>query len=301
MTLFQSLCVLLLLLFISCAHASPKINDADLFPYVESFTKGKTTLHYLASAHAVKTDSPTFQLIDRELKEFKPQAIVLESFPRAFGISPERMVAHAKTEGANGIFRGGEDIYAVKRAAELHIEFVGGEPDQATVLKAVLAQGFTIQDLLGFYFVRQIPADRRVHPLDEKSMPGTYQHYLETWSQELKVPQAAQPSYTEFKNWFQATCKIPFKVGQIDAVTTAPREDGKCLHALSALINRVRIEVSIATLREMLDRHDRVLMIYGGSHLQNDRKEIEKILGPAASRFPPQGHEQIVSLFKPRR
>ncbi len=235
---------------------------------------------FLAVHHVNEVASSTFNLIDQALGRFSSiEVMVLEGFPREFGISPNRIVELFRNDGSDGFFKGGETSYIVRKSRHLGIPFVGTERSEFEVKTAMIQKGYAELDLLYFYFVRAIPQLSRNGSLKSESIENLFQRTIKRDLKDLEITSDA-PNYDDFLKWYRQKNKIEFKVNEISYEITAPLLDGTLFtQKLSAAVGQLRDYSMAETIAEMLNRFDTVLVVFGGSHWAPQAKIFEDWFG----------------------
>ena len=251
-------------------------------PYVAMYERGEKTLRYLASTHQHRAPNPVFEMIDRELDEMAPQAIVIEGIPADLGSSPQGFPTDCEVAFDSGVWPSGEAGYAACRARERAIPFTGAEPSPADVLSLLPRSGFTVRDLLYYYVVRQIGVWRRTGELDERSFEALFEEFIDTWA----PPHRQDPSSfssADFAAWYCENNGEPFAPETLPSSVSAPMSgpDALFTQRVSDFVDRVRNTVIVQTIASMLQAHDRVLVVYGAGHHVQQAPVLEEMLGPA--------------------
>jgi hypothetical protein len=244
-------------------------------PFIEFYQNGKFRLIYLAAHHEVTEESKTFQLIHAlfEKKQFK--IVILEGFPKSYGVSPLRMLEHAKSKGVS------EGALAIRLAEKKQVAFLGGEPPEVSVAQAVLKAGYTPQDLLGFYFVRQLPTLKWEKALRGGNIEGVYSQFMSWQKTAAGFDKSLLFDFSAFKVWYKKTNHKDFDLSSFDDDEPAPNEHGHYLtQRISSVVGRVRDAFIVETITEELNEYGEVLVIYGASHLETQRPALFQMLGP---------------------
>jgi hypothetical protein len=250
------------------------------YPYLAHYQFGSKNLFYIAAHHSNSTKSPTFKMIDKILTNYSVQAVLLEGFFHSYGINPKRMIDYAMKDGKDGYFRGGEPIFSIQRSVAGKVNFTGGEPDEKVIMKAVLDKRYTLEDLFGFYFVRQVPEFKEDPSLDHKNPEALYKRFESGMAHTLSISEENIPSFAEFKRWYQKGNKVRFSFTKIDSEVPAPLGDGKLLtQRVSAVVDEIRNAYIVSVIAELLNKFDNILVVYGGSHLASQQLAIEEMLG----------------------
>jgi len=123
------------------------------------YTDGVKEVHYLGVAHGPKSIDAKFGCkydnLEADIQIFRPDAIILEGIPSSLGYNPATVIKsyndgiasdplfHESTEGWT----------AIKLALAQHIDFIGAEPTERESFKALRDQGFSEEDIVGYYFL----------------------------------------------------------------------------------------------------------------------------------------------------
>ena len=128
---------------------------------------GSKQLIFIAAQHANRDDSLTFRLIRDAYAVFQIDTVIAEGFPTSRGANPASVFEYAAKSSArpDGFVEGGETVPTVVGARQENATLWGGEPDDLSIKARILAQDFSVEDLLGFYVLRNIPqwiGERRI-------------------------------------------------------------------------------------------------------------------------------------------
>lgn len=264
-------------LILPWSKASENLDTARS-PALYEFKYKEKTLLYLASQHSNKITDPTFQLI-KTASDRRPDIFILEGFSKDLGISPASVISAVLDGIKDGFYPSGEAAYAVQLANDTKIPFVGGEPSDLFILKRIEAQKYSVNDLLSFNFVRRMPQINRSGELNAKSVESSYNEYIKAKAQTLEYK---GPTYTfqEFKKWYRDKQGKEFSNLSGEKGETAPIDKGSYFtQKISLEVTRARDEHILQTIAEMLNQHDRVLVIYGSSHYRIQHEALKKVLG----------------------
>lgn len=261
---------------------SYELENAQPFarPFLARFEKDDRSLFFVAANHGC--DPKTFRLIDDVLATHRVRLVVVEGFPAGQGINPPEysrlLPGWAAADFCKG---GGEPAYAAFRAAEHGVSFVGGEPDEHTLVDAALKHGFTPEDLLGFYFVRQLPQFRRDGTLAAKGLDASFSFLIAAMAERAGLEKAgAQFSLDEFRDWYQKKQGKTFDAAALDDEEPAPVPSGKYFtQRISTVVGIVRDRVILQRIASFLASHRDLLVVYGGSHFPTLRPAFELLMG----------------------
>jgi hypothetical protein len=253
-------------------------------PFLEYFDTGRKSLVYVAARHENEAYSPTFTLIDRAFDIYEFRIVILEGFPASDGHSPAALIEDFAANVDGDFYRWGEPSYAALKADEMGIPFVGGEPDESDVLRAVQEAGFTAKDLAQFYFVNQIPQFLRDKSYHEKEPVEWYESFMPGVLRDLGLQPGALP-FDEFLGWYENLNGKRLDLETFDPEESAPLAKGKYgTHRISHEVGMARERFIVALIAESIDEYDHVLVVYGKSHLARQRPVLQAMLGEPARR-----------------
>jgi len=261
---------------------SPELEEAQPYalPFTARFEKDDRSLLFVAANHGC--DPKTFRLIDDALATHRVRLVVIEGFPAARRIDPAELRRLLPEWAARDFCKGGgEPGYAAFRAAEQGVSFVGGEPDEHALVDAALKQGFTPEDLLGFYFVRQLPQFRRDGTLEAKGLEGSFRFLIAAMAERASLEKAgARFSLDVFRDWYQKKQGKPFDAAAVGDEEPAPVPSGKYFtQRVSTVVGIVRDRLIVQRIATLLESHRNLLVVYGGSHFPTLRPALELLMG----------------------
>jgi hypothetical protein len=154
-----------------------------------------------------------------------------------------------------------------------------GEPYESDILEFLKAEGFTLEDLLGFYVTRQIPEWKRSGQWKKENMGQIIQDLLTSYQQ--RFGNRISFNFKEFTSWYASHVKSPKSYSDINVEDVGPYWDPSAtyLQKISGLIGIVRDRTIVLTIAGALREHSNVLVVYGASHLLTQLPALEDILG----------------------
>ncbi|MDD2773691.1 MAG: hypothetical protein PHP45_08335 [Elusimicrobiales bacterium] len=247
-------------------------------PFLVKFSTGGKSLWFVAAHHSNSVETDTFRLIKKAFTEFKPQALIVEGVERERGTSAESYKSLVKDADLDKtkFWLNGERGYAVAFAVKQKIACVGGEPPEK-YLNEELRKKYSMKDVFGFYVVRYIPQLKRQNP-DKKI---DFDKWYEKNAQRDWPITDAPVSLSEFKAWYGEKNKEKFDFDKIDNEISAPISGGKALFTqqVSYEVGIVRDIAILENIADMLNQYDRVLIVYGSGHFEQQAKALENMLG----------------------
>jgi hypothetical protein len=260
---------------------SRELQNAQLYqpPFLARFEKDGQGLYVVAAYHGC--DPRTFRLIDEVFATHQVRLAVVEGWPASGGVNPPMFTGSFKEWLASGFCQGGgESGYTAFHAQEHGASFIGGEPDEQAVVQAVLKQGFTVEDLLGFYFVRQVPQFRREGALETKGLEACFRMLIDGMGKKAGLQEAsAHFSLDQFRDWYGKRQGKTFDIATMDRQETAPLASGNFVQRLSSVTGIVRDRFTVDLIATHLAIEKYVLVVYGGSHFATQRPALEALMG----------------------
>jgi hypothetical protein len=247
------------------------------------YKSGTRNLIFIGAQHANRTDSLTFRLIRDAYSAFRIDSVIVEGFATSRGPNAARLVEYASTaKVTDGFQEAGETVPAVLGAVQEGAMLWGGEADDTQIKARALGQGFTADDLLGFYVLRSIPEwirEKKIEDAGDPRLAALVEDELSRNRQRLGFGAEILPGFTEWAAWYQATNGK--RIGR-DFVTeeVGPLSDGSfASNRIAAAISRARA----AHLHELMISHlnsgETVLVVFGSSHLMIHRPALDAALG----------------------
>lgn len=240
-------------------------------------------LVFVGAKHATRTDSLTFQLIGQTYASFHIDTVIVEGPPYAHGANSERLMNWVeKQREVDGFLEGGEIVPTVRGAREHGAVVWGGEPNDADIRARLLARGFELEDLLGFYTMRTVPQwirEQKIMGPDDSRTTRLIEAELEHNRARLQAPADVLPNYTSWAQWYERTNGKTFGAS-FQLEETAPLADGGYTsNKISEAIGRIRDEFLLELIARHLSSRERVLVVFGASHLMLLRTALSSMLG----------------------
>jgi len=261
-------------------------------PYVAKYEHDGKLLLYVASQHlAVEKypdllQHPTLKTTAALFAEYRPQVVIVEGIDTGAEVSPPKLVKHADECAASAYRQCGESFFAINAARKAGAAFVSGEPKSTEVRDQLVAAGYTAEDLLGFYLVRQIPQLRRQASFDPKTFPGVADAHLLRFQEQIGTKLAFD--YVAFTAWYAKHMTDPKSVLDVTNDTPAPHggPDATYVQKISNQVGVIRDRSVVERIGAMFAKYDRVLVVYGGSHLITQEPAFLPLGTPSYFRVP---------------
>ncbi|WP_129647570.1 hypothetical protein [Peristeroidobacter agariperforans] len=241
-------------------------------------------LVFVGAKHATRTDSPTFRLIEQAYCSFDIDTVIVEGPPYSHGANAERLFSWVERQrDIDGFVESGEIVPTVRGARDHRAVVWGGEPDDTEVRDRILARGFTLQDLVGFYTMRSVPQwmrEQKITGPDDSRTKQLIEAELERSRSRLRAPADVLPSHASWAQWYERTNGKPF-----DASFTleegGPLANGRyATNKIAEAIGRVRDGFLLEIIARHLNANQDVLVVFGASHLMMLRSALSSMLGP---------------------
>lgn len=288
--------ILILAGCISCTHAETLLPNLDLVrpysyelerrenipdrPLINIFERNGKRLVFLASHHENKVQSETFQLVKQAFKTNDVKFLMIEGYKNSRGTNPISFLEYTKKNSKDGFYKGAESSFAAEIANNLGIDFVGSEPDETDILAALNENKIPINDLLGFYFVRQVPQFKRDGSLETKDIQDLYNNFMAGTRQELALPKINDFTYERFLEWYRKANEKPFDLKSFDNEEAAPIANGKYYtQRISHIVSITRDRFIVSLIAKYLNERGTVLIVFGKGHLVSQRSALEGMLG----------------------
>ena len=251
-----------------------------IFPSTARFVRGDKQLSFVASRH---NDEDSIVWLEHEVDRLDPQVVVIEGLPREKGIHPPSVYTVIDgMDPAEVRATHNEAWVGAMSALQRDGEFVGGEPTSREVLNAIVATtDFTENDFICFLLVRMIPQWQRTGADLEGGFEALFGRRMDNISRVLEIPREEMPDWPAVQQWFADGNGTP-----LDVMTFSANQigHGRPDHDLMTKrigyhVNLVRNQTIARVIGEMLQRHDRVLVVYGGSHYQYVAPALVDMLG----------------------
>lgn len=244
------------------------------------FEKADRSLFFVAAHHGC--DPETFRLVQDVLANRRVRLVVVEGWPAERGKDPPEFTRLLPEWAAKDFCKGGgESGYAAFHAARRGVSFMGGEPNELALVEAARREGFTSEDLLGFYFVRQVPQFRRDGTLEAKGLDASFRSLVKVMGERAGLEEAsAHFSLDEFREWYRRRQGKTFDVAAMDDEEPAPIPAGKYFtQRVSSVIGVVRDRLILRSLARALTTEKDLLVVYGASHFPTLRPALESLMG----------------------
>ncbi len=248
-------------------------------PYAARYEHGGKSLSFVAAQHEHHIASKTFQIIDREFRQFLPEVVVIEGLETEHGTSPKFYSDAFRRYLQEESWPIGEPGLTASLASARGIPFIGGEPSDEKIRNVVVAGPIEPRDLLYYYVVRQIPQWKRTGEDQTQSFDELYARCVNHDMQILGLDDEELSDPATFAVWYEVKNGRPFKYEEVTVQHSAPLKGGLFTNEMSLRIGEVRDVHIVRLIADLLNNHDRVLVVYGAGHHVQQEKVLEKMLG----------------------
>ncbi len=250
-------------------------------PYAARYADGDRALTFVASRHEHLSGCLTFEVVEREIELLDPQVIVIEGLTSDHGFSPEGYGEWASGMPEGDRWVGGEAAYAASRALALDIPFIGAEPSRLAVREQIEEGPFELRDLVYYVTVRQIPQWKRSGEDEGKTFAELFDRYIVQCGRAYDIGPGEFSDLDDFEQWYAEKNERGFDYDEIDTNVTAPiaSDDALFTNRISARVGAIRDAHITGVIADMLNRYDRVLVVYGAGHHVQQARVLEDMLG----------------------
>lgn len=255
-------------------------------PYIAVFSSSGKRLIFVSADHSDGTDTPMAKTMRLALKRFKPQIVVVEGLT-ANSSEDREMWREQALEFAKSSRAFPENYYAAYLAHKSGLPFIGGEPSARASLENLKPKGFTAEDFLGFLAARNVVSQNGRKP----RTAAEFSEALDGWLMEeaRKLGHKKGFSFAAFELWCERRAKVgkPANALEGEADLWSKDEPGPgLLKAIDYHHDLFRERVIVEQIEASLNKHDRVMVVYGSGHLVAQREVWKNALG-ASKDFKP--------------
>ncbi|MBI3547584.1 MAG: hypothetical protein HY078_00890 [Elusimicrobia bacterium] len=252
------------------------------FTFAAKYRKGAKRLVYVAGNHTHGLDGPNLKTVKKMFDDLAPQAVLVEGFQTVNEYSYRSIDVDRFTR--DRFADTGESGYAVYLAAKKALPVLGGEPPPKEFLE-IQAEGFDWKDVLGYLSLRMIPLYKKAGDVaDDPTL--TADAFRSNVERELKADRRALDlderfGYAEFAAWYRERHPGGPQLQKIvfNDLGAKSDPDATSIERLALALEKIRERRFILQLETLANRYDRILVVYGGSHLCRERKMLERVFG----------------------
>lgn len=251
-------------------------------PYVSHFHKNEKHLLYVGAQHQRGPVNDTFATIDAVIQQGHPQVVVIEGLETKDGMSPLFYQQHAVQKSSEHFASSEEPQYAAYQAMRQGIPFIGGEPSEKDILIGMMIEGYSPQDLQAFYLLRWVPRLVEYEGMTEDNMKEMLSQYLEGTKLARVIPEEYHITVDDFLSWYdqhndqQGRSLLDIKTDNLAPIRS---QFASFFETMSADTGEIREQHLDNTIADLLESHDRVMVVYGSGHLLQSQKVFEQMFG----------------------
>ncbi|MBB3692060.1 hypothetical protein FHY05_000672 [Sphingomonas sp. BK580] len=252
--------------------------------FASVYRVGPHRLVFIGAQHENQSKSRTFRLIEDAYAKIKFDTVIAEGFPTSWGANSARIFAYVAQNGwrGDGFVEGGETVPTVLGARRQGAVLIGGEADDPDLERPIYAQGFSGQDLLGFYVLRAIPqwiGERKISNAGDPRLVSLVQASLDYNRAMLGLPASVLPRFSDWAAWYREKNGKPIDT-TFDTEEVGPLADGRHgTNRIASAVSRARDAYLHNLIIAHLNRGESVLVVFGGSHLMIHRPALDQVLG----------------------
>lgn len=283
-------CFLASLVLIGCSSA-PKLEAQHIRPWDDSlkqeypqeapviahYKKNNYELYYLAAKHSNDIGNGTLNLVEDLFTHDQFNVLLLEPFPYDVGQSPSWFVREAQEGLSEKFIYGGESSLAAILADKKKIPFFGGEPDHRDIYNDLKRKGYSDQDILGFYLVRQIPEWIR----EKEDKKGLVEHkgpsFLASYCKTFGVKTC--PHLGAIKAWYKSHSGHELDSNVLNEEVAPVNNGALFTQKISSDIGYIRDHFTLALIQKLLAKYQKVAVVYGAGHFVTLRKSFDNSFG----------------------
>lgn len=259
---------------------SKKPTDLDKhpvrLPYIAKYTFGEKNLYYLATSHTRNVKSATHRAIKRTLQKYERLNVVVE-----MNTKNNTHLQH-QLQRCNVDEECVEAPYAYKLSHVKNFDVYGGEPSNKVIEKHFLSRGFSIDELIFFYTVRNFS---QWHPYPPK--PSYKPKYPRKEIENIIEHKKRSLEQTDYSFSYNTLVEIyekgmgkVFDYQDVKYSDIAPYKDGHYIQKLSVVVDEARERNILKTIQDAINKdNDSVFVVYGSGHYLKHHQVLKQALG----------------------
>jgi hypothetical protein len=239
-------------------------------------------LGFVAAHHTTEPQSATFRSIDAAFDTVDPAVVLLEGAPSQDGYNPRQILSglvHPSRTALNSWDRG-EGAYAAAQALARGALILGGEPTDAILFERLSALGFRDDDIFFSALLGPLQQDRDA-AVFASAHSKAFSSAFNCWSDQLCRRRSRDLAYQQgaFENW----CRNRMGQDVFDDPNWLRRGNPGCdgiAAAVNRAANRIRDYHLMDLATRLLKRRQRVVIVFGASHLSSLWRGLAMVFGP---------------------
>ncbi len=254
-------------------------------PYVvHSIINGENVL-LLGTMHSNTPESPTYKTIKHLIDTNNIDMVILEGTPSSVDINDAytRPDMEACITDPNQCITEQYYAYSVAKSKNSNIQFSGGEaspPD--TYEHVVVQQGYTLEDYVGFWYVRNAVSLNQTNQMSESALresDNRTRGYLQN-----SLGLTIIFDYEDWIQWYKNKMGVntvnlsSFGQGTLEPTT---RPGSTIVQNISYEFNVVRDSHLVSTINEKLTSFHNILVVYGNGHTNTIYRQLTDRSSPS--------------------
>lgn len=252
-------------------------------PYVYELEKGENRLVYFGAYHSHDPNDRMFDQIEETFERLDPEAVVVEGME---GLDTHQAFIEEKLRALTpeqAIVKGGESGFVLKLAAGKGIEMSCPEPEFGSEIENLLEQGFSRERVFAYYLYRAVAQYWRL------KQELAFGEYIEPYIADFKRVSGWEDFDYSEKNLENIGREVWGEAGGFDNKEVADRRidpvpwpgtEGQQteINEIARASCRFRDEHIMKSIKELLARKNRVLVVYGASHAYMQEPALRSML-----------------------
>lgn len=243
-------------------------------------------ISYFGVQHENKPEHGMFDEIEDKFDEVKPDIVFVEGYIALNKNNKEEVEGLRNISKEEAIIKHGENIFTAKLAADRGIPVESPEPEFSDEVRYLVDQGFSKDHVFAYYFHKVIPHYIDSHSNEERSAES-FREFMEPILEGFKEStnwDGFDYSYEHAVDigraiWNEDLDVINFNERKVDPVLRKKFEGEHTtvndIAAESSLFRDMHIANKID---EALQKHDRVLVVYGSAHAVMQEPALRKVV-----------------------
>jgi hypothetical protein len=292
----RRLAVIGLPLMVAGCSTTPLIGDARLVqpfsderqtillphdpPLTAAYQRRLKRLTFVGVEHTTNPKSASFAAIEEAFDTLQPRAVIVEGFATRWGPSPSFLLKSLdKPWEQRSSYEQGEAFHAITLAARRQIPVWGGEPTDSEVVERLLAMGYDSADVFAALMFGPLGQDWRSGAFPAPTGPDFEVSYAR-WADDMKGAFANPPptDLASFQAWYLARFGKPLEADP-DWATRGGPEGDSISERIGGQSNLLRDRHLFDLMLKLTNEQDRVLTVFGSSHLANQWDALKASFG----------------------
>jgi len=240
-------------------------------PYILEFTNGKKKIIFCGTNHPNPNDieNPMFSKIEDKFFSSKPNICINEG-----GETSQKKYTSKK----DALLKNGEIGLIKVLADSLKLNCVNGDMNEAYEFKELLKK-YSVEEFITYVSNERIMWEIKDKNITElKDIEKEYKKFIQEYI--IKRGQVNltenQKSFDFFKTNFEKILGRPFEINRPEP--SNPFEPKGKLNEISRFSKQIRDQNLMRTIDNLLDKNDKVFIVFGGWHLLACKPGLDKII-----------------------